>query len=43
MEPVATVESAGASYQVVRQASPCPDRFPRRTGIPTKRPLFSAP
>jgi 16S rRNA (guanine527-N7)-methyltransferase len=25
---------------VLRQASPCPDRYPRRAGIPTKRPLF---
>jgi 16S rRNA (guanine527-N7)-methyltransferase len=28
------------SYQSLRQASPCPDRFPRRVGIPAKRPLF---
>ena len=27
-------------YQVLRQALPCPDRFPRREGIPAKRPLF---
>ena len=27
-------------YQVMEQAEPCPDRFPRRTGIPAKRPLF---
>jgi len=27
-------------YQVVRQVSPCPDRFPRRNGMPAKRPLF---
>jgi 16S rRNA (guanine527-N7)-methyltransferase len=27
-------------YQILRQALPCPDRFPRRNGIPTKRPLF---
>ncbi len=24
-----------------RQVSPCPDRFPRRTGVPFKRPLFN--
>ena len=41
MEPVATVEAGGAWYQVLRQREPCPDRFPRRTGIPTKRPLFT--
>ena len=27
-------------FQVLRAVGPCPDRFPRRTGIPTKRPLF---
>jgi len=27
-------------YQVLVQAHPCPDRFPRRTGVPAKRPLF---
>jgi 16S rRNA (guanine527-N7)-methyltransferase len=26
--------------QVLEQVAPCPDRFPRRTGIPVKRPLF---
>ena len=25
---------------VLRQVSPCPDRYPRRSGIPAKRPLF---
>jgi 16S rRNA (guanine527-N7)-methyltransferase len=30
----------GAAYQVLRQASWCPERFPRRVGIPTKRPLW---
>lgn len=28
------------SFQVIDQVSPCPDRFPRRTGLPSKRPLF---
>lgn len=28
---------------VLRQVSPCPPRFPRRTGIPVKRPLFGGP
>ena len=28
------------AYAVLEQAEPCPDRFPRRTGIPAKRPLF---
>ncbi|MHB8220181.1 MAG: 16S rRNA (guanine(527)-N(7))-methyltransferase RsmG [Acidimicrobiales bacterium] len=27
-------------FQVLRQASACPARFPRRSGIPAKRPLF---
>jgi 16S rRNA (guanine527-N7)-methyltransferase len=27
-------------YQVLRQAELCPDRFPRRNGVPAKRPLF---
>lgn len=27
-------------FQVVRQAQRCPDRYPRRVGVPRKRPLF---
>ena len=27
-------------FAVLRQESECPDRFPRRTGMPSKRPLF---
>jgi 16S rRNA (guanine527-N7)-methyltransferase len=27
-------------YQVLRQVEPCPERFPRRVGVPAKRPLF---
>ena len=27
-------------FVVVPQVSPCPDRFPRRVGVPAKRPLF---
>jgi len=34
-----TVEGA-ARYQLVRQVAPCADRFPRRVGIPVKRPLW---
>ena len=41
LEPM-TSEAGGASYQVLRQATLCPDRYPRRVGIPAKRPLFSA-
>ena len=29
------------SFAVLRQTSPCPGRYPRRPGIPAKRPLFS--
>jgi 16S rRNA (guanine527-N7)-methyltransferase len=28
------------AYQILVQEFPCPDRFPRRVGIPGKRPLF---
>jgi 16S rRNA (guanine527-N7)-methyltransferase len=28
------------ALQVLRQTGPCPDRYPRRNGIPGKRPLF---
>jgi 16S rRNA (guanine527-N7)-methyltransferase len=28
------------TYQVLRQATLCPERFPRRNGVPAKRPLF---
>jgi 16S rRNA (guanine527-N7)-methyltransferase len=27
-------------YQELRQQHPCPDRYPRRNGVPAKRPLF---
>lgn len=26
--------------QVIRQVEPCPDRYPRRMGVPAKRPLW---
>jgi 16S rRNA (guanine527-N7)-methyltransferase len=29
-----------ATLQVIFQTSPCPERYPRRTGVPAKRPLF---
>ena len=28
------------SYQVLEQVAPCPDRYPRRAGMPAKRPLY---
>jgi 16S rRNA (guanine527-N7)-methyltransferase len=30
------------AYQTLLQSGPCPDRFPRRTGVPVKRPLFGS-
>jgi 16S rRNA (guanine527-N7)-methyltransferase len=36
----ALATSSQAHVVVLRQAGPCPERFPRRVGIPTKRPLF---
>lgn len=39
MEVVGVVE-AGARYQVLRQAAACPDAYPRRVGVPSKRPLW---
>lgn len=32
--------STGAGYAVLRQALPCPAAYPRREGIPGKRPLW---
>ncbi|MGH9164777.1 MAG: 16S rRNA (guanine(527)-N(7))-methyltransferase RsmG [Acidimicrobiales bacterium] len=34
------VEGAARRVQVLRQQHPCSDRFARRPGVPTKRPLF---
>jgi len=31
----------GFGFAVLRQRTLCPDRYPRRVGIPAKRPLFS--
>ena len=33
-------QAAGARYAVLRQRQLTPDRYPRRVGIPGKRPLF---
>jgi len=38
-EPLTTVR-ARFGYQVVLQATPCPERFPRRSGVASKRPLY---
>lgn len=40
VERSAVVE--GSSFTVLRQVEACPDRFPRRPGVPARRPLFSA-
>ena len=37
--PVGTARE-GFEYQVLQQAQPCPERFPRRDGVPAKKPLF---
>ena len=34
------VRGGHTGYQVVNQTTECEDRFPRRSGIPAKRPLF---
>jgi 16S rRNA (guanine527-N7)-methyltransferase len=40
LEVCAPVPVAGAHLCLLRAAIPCPDRYPRRTGVPAKRPLF---
>lgn len=37
---MAVVSDPQAGIAVMVQEAPCPDRYPRRTGIPAKRPLF---
>jgi len=39
LEPMELVHQV-FEYQVLRQVAPCPDRFPRRDGVPAKKPLF---
>jgi len=39
LEPVQHVTERFA-YQILRQREPCPEAFPRRNGVPAKRPLF---
>jgi len=41
-EPVLTVRDR-FGYQVVLQAAVCPSRFPRRSGVAAKRPLYWVP
>ncbi len=40
MSPDGAVCAREWSYQVLAQDSACPDRYPRRVGVPGKRPLF---
>jgi 16S rRNA (guanine527-N7)-methyltransferase len=41
LQLVATEHRVGPpALQILRQTAPCPERFPRRIGIPAKRPLF---
>ena len=40
LEPLPSVVG-NYNYQVLRQATVCSDRYPRRTGIPAKRPIYS--
>lgn len=39
LKPV-THEAGPPAYSVFEQVTRCPDRYPRRVGIPAKRPLF---
>jgi 16S rRNA (guanine527-N7)-methyltransferase len=39
LEPMAPVRLQ-FGYQILRQRQLCPDAFPRRNGVPSKRPLF---
>lgn len=32
--------TGGHGFSMLEQVEPCPDRFPRRVGVPAKRPLF---
>lgn len=40
LRPRARVMLPAGTFQVLEQGESCPDRFPRRVGVPGKRPLF---
>ena len=40
LAPAAAPSARGWAYQVLGQEELCPDRYPRRVGVPAKRPLF---
>ena len=42
MRPTGRLEQAFSRFQILRQDRACPEEFPRRPGIPEKRPLFGA-
>ena len=39
LEPAEVVHET-FTYRVLRQIEVCPERFPRRDGVPGKKPLF---
>jgi 16S rRNA (guanine527-N7)-methyltransferase len=39
LEPVEFIRD-GFGYQIMRQVELCPEKFPRRDGVPAKKPLF---
>ncbi|MGI8685353.1 MAG: 16S rRNA (guanine(527)-N(7))-methyltransferase RsmG [Acidimicrobiales bacterium] len=40
LRPAGRFEQAFSRFQVLRQDALCPDAYPRRVGMPAKRPLF---
>ena len=40
LSPRGSIERGGYHFQLLAQVRLCPDRFPRRTGVPSKRLLF---
>ena len=38
--PERVAHTAKGTFQLIRQAAACPERYPRRVGVPTKRPIF---
>lgn len=42
LRPAGRFEQAFCRFQILRQETACPEDFPRRVGVPEKRPLFSS-
>ena len=40
LRPSGRLEQAFSRFQILRQETLCPESFPRRVGVPAKRPLF---